>query len=39
MRAMRISVSSHATSSDDVEQSIEAILHAAAQPREQERLT
>ena len=30
MRAMRISVSSHATTGDDVDQSIEAILRAAA---------
>ena len=29
MRAMRISVSSHATTSDDVDRSVEAILHAA----------
>jgi glutamate/tyrosine decarboxylase-like PLP-dependent enzyme len=39
MRAMRISVSSHATSSDDVERSIEAILRAALHPQPQERLT
>jgi glutamate/tyrosine decarboxylase-like PLP-dependent enzyme len=39
MRAMRISVSSHATTDDDVEQSIEAILRAAAHPQPQERLT
>ena len=32
MRAMRISVSSQATTGDDVEQSIEAILRAAAHP-------
>jgi glutamate/tyrosine decarboxylase-like PLP-dependent enzyme len=39
IRAMRISVSSQATSSDDVDQSIEAILRAAAHPQRQERLT
>jgi glutamate/tyrosine decarboxylase-like PLP-dependent enzyme len=39
MRAMRISVSSHATTGDDVERSIEAILRAAAHPQPQERLT
>ena len=33
MRAMRISVSSHSTTSDDVEQSVEAILRAAVQLR------
>jgi glutamate/tyrosine decarboxylase-like PLP-dependent enzyme len=38
-RAMRISVSSHATTDDDVELSIEAILRAAAHPQPQERLT
>jgi glutamate/tyrosine decarboxylase-like PLP-dependent enzyme len=38
-RAMRISVSSQATTSDDVERSIEAILRAAAHPQPQERLT
>jgi glutamate/tyrosine decarboxylase-like PLP-dependent enzyme len=39
MRAMRISVSSQATTSDDVDQSIQAILRAAADPQPQERLT
>jgi glutamate/tyrosine decarboxylase-like PLP-dependent enzyme len=38
-RAMRISVSSQATTSDDVERSIEAIVRAAAHPQRQERLT
>jgi hypothetical protein len=36
---MRISVSSQATTSDDVERSIEAIVRAAAHPQRQERLT
>jgi hypothetical protein len=39
MRAMRISVSSHATSSDDVDRSIEAILRAAERATRQARLT
>ncbi len=38
MRAMRISVSSQATTGEDVDQSIEAILRAAAHPQRQERL-
>ena len=38
-RAMRISVSSEATTSDDVDRAIEAILRAAAHPQPQERLT
>jgi hypothetical protein len=33
MRAMRISVSSQATTAEDVERSIEAILRAAAEQR------
>lgn len=39
MRAMRISVSSEATTADDVDRAIEAILRAAAHPQPQERLT
>jgi hypothetical protein len=39
MRAMRISVSSHATTSEDVDRSIDAILRAAERTTRQERVT